>query len=128
MSPINTLAAEWLDAKTVERNAIEHRRRVEDEICRLATIEPADEGTRTISAGELVVKIVCRVTKKIDSALAQEIAAENDLTDYLTELFRWKPELNMSAWESSGDNVKSVFSKAITTTPNRPSFTITQEK
>jgi hypothetical protein len=59
--------------------------------------------------------------------LAQEIAAEHDMQDYLPMLFRWKPELSMTAWKGVGDNVKSVFAPAITSTPGRPSFAITRE-
>ena len=50
------------------------------------------------------------------------------MQEQLSLLFRWKPELSMTAWDGVGDNVKNVFARAITATPGRPSFTITTEK
>ena len=71
--------------------------------------------------------MVALVNRKVDGDLAQEIASENDMAEYLPILFRWKPELNMGVWDGVGDNVKKVFAQAITANPSRPSFTITQE-
>jgi len=128
MKPLQKLSEEWLEAKSVEQDAIEQRRLIEDEICRLLEVQQGDEGTKKVEAESFIIKIVSRISRKVDSDLAQEIAAEHDMQDHLTLLFRWKAELKMSAWDGVGDNVKKVFSRAITATPGRPSFTITKEK
>ncbi len=128
MMPLQKLAEDWMEAKSVERDAVEQRRLIEDEMVRLLGVEQADEGTKKIEASPFVIKIACRINRKVDGDLAQEIAAENDMHDHLGLLFRWKPELSMAAWDGVGDNVKQVFARAITATPGRPSFTITQEK
>ena len=128
MKPLQKLAEEWMEAKSVEKDAVEQRRLIEDELVRLLEVQQTDEHTRKVEAKPFVIKIACRINRKVDGDLAQEIAAENDMQDHLGLLFRWKPELSMTAWDGVGDNVKQVFARAITATPGRPSFTITKEK
>jgi len=127
MMPLQKLSVEWLEAKEAERDATDRRRLIEDEMVRLIGIEPTDEHTRKVEADPFTIKIACRINRKVDGDMAQEIAAENDMQDHLGLLFRWKPELSMTAWNGVGDNVKQVFSRAITATPGRPSFTIISE-
>ena len=69
------------------------------------------------------MKIQTRLTRKVDSDLAQEIAHEYGLTEYLHTLFRWKPEIDIKAWKAVDDKVKSILAPAITVSANRPSFT-----
>ena len=128
MKPLQKLAEEWMEAKSVEKDAVEQRRLIEDELVRLLEVQQTDEHTRKVEAKPFVIKIACRINRKVDGDLAQEIAAENDMQDHLALLFRWKPELSMTAWDGVGDNVKQVFARAITATPGRPSFTITTTK
>jgi hypothetical protein len=127
MMPLQKLSVEWLEAKEAERDATERRRLIEDEMVRLIGLEQTDEHTRKVEADPFTIKIACRINRKVDGDMAQEIAAENDMQDHLGLLFRWKPELSMTAWNGVGDNVKQVFARAITATPGRPSFTITSE-
>ena len=127
MMPLQKLSVEWLEAKEAERDATERRRLIEDEMVRLIGVEQTDEHTRKVEADPFTIKIACRINRKVDGDMAQEIAAEHDMQDHLALLFRWKPELSMTAWNGVGDNVKQVFSRAITATPGRPSFTITSE-
>ena len=124
---LQKLSVEWLEAKEAERDATERRRLIEDEMVRLIGIEQTDEHTRKVEADPFTIKIACRINRKVDGDMAQEIAAEHDMQDHLALLFRWKPELSMTAWNGVGDNVKQVFARAITATPGRPSFTITSE-
>lgn len=127
MTPLVKLSSEWIDAKNAEKEATERRRLIEDEICRILEIQEADERTRRLEAEVFTIKVTCRINRKVDGDLAQEIAAENGMEEFLPMLFRWKPELSMTAWEGVGDNVKQVFSRAITATPGRPSFSITKD-
>ena len=127
MMPLQKLSVEWLEAKEAERDATERRRLIEDEMVRLMGIEQTDEHTRKVEAEPFTIKIACRINRKVDGDMAQEIAAENDMQDHLALLFRWKPELSMAAWNAVGDNVKQVFARAITATPGRPSFTIIKD-
>jgi len=120
---------EWIEMKELERDVIERRRQIEDKI--LSQIGASnDEGTRTINIRGKVdyqIKLVTRFTRKIDADLLQEIAAEHDLSAHLQTLFRWKPEINAKAWDKASDEITKPLLGAITTTPGRPSFTITQE-
>jgi hypothetical protein len=127
MMPLQKLSVEWLEVKEAERDATEKRRLIEDEIVRLLEVQPTDEHTRKVEADPFTIKIACRINRKVDGDMAQEIAAEHDMQDHLGLLFRWKPELSMTAWNGVGDNVKQVFARAITSTPGRPSFTITND-
>ena len=128
MKPLQQLSEEWLEAKSVEKDAVEQRRMIEDEMVRLLGIQQTDEGTKKVEASPFVIKIASRINRKVDGDIAQEIAAEHDMQEHLSLLFRWKPELSMAAWDGVGDNVKQVFARAITATPGRPSFTITTTK
>jgi hypothetical protein len=126
---MNDIYAEWIACKDVERAAIDRRREIEDQIITQVGASNA-EGTRTISicaTNNYEIKLVTRFTRKIDSDLLQEIAAEHDLSAYLPTLFRWKPELNAKAWDKASSEITRPLSGAITTTPGRPSFTITKE-
>jgi len=82
------------------------------------------EGTKTLNAAGFSVKITTRLTRKVDSDLVQEIAAEHGLELYLPSLFRWRPEINATNWKGAMSDVTDKLSKAITTTAGRPSYSI----
>jgi hypothetical protein len=67
-----------------------------------------------------------RINRKVDADKLQAIAAEAGLTEHLSSLFRWKPEIAMSAWKAASPNITTPLLDAITATPGRPSFTITE--
>lgn len=116
----------WINAKEAERVAVEIRRAIEDEL--FAQFDVGDaEGSTTINRDGYKVKVTTRYNRKIDSDLLQEIAAENGFTDYLSTLFRWKPDLDMKAWKAADVYITDILANAITTTPGRPSFSITKE-
>ena len=73
------------------------------------------------------IKITGRINRKVDGARIQEIAAEEGLEEHLSSLFRWKPEINMSAWKSADKSITGPLLRGITTQPGRASFTITKE-
>jgi hypothetical protein len=125
---LDDLATRWIAAKEDERAATELRRIIEDEIARLMEVPPEEEVYRKVDTKRYEFKITSRLNRKINGDLAQEIAAEHDLQDHLSLLFRWKPELNVSVWKGVEDRVRSIFSPAITSTPGRPSFAITEKE
>lgn len=122
---IGLLAAEWMDAKDAEQRAIEHRREIEDQMAQLAKVRADLDGTETVEAGHYTVKIVGRIDRKIDAERLQELAAEHGLTSHLSSLFRWKPEINMTAWKQAAPEIVRPLADAITAKPGRPSFKIT---
>lgn len=124
LGTLELLARDWMVAKQKEQLAIDARRAAEDKLVQLLKVNTSDEGTDTRQLGQYQVKIVGRLTRKIDSDLVQEIAAEHNLTEHLPQLFRWKPEINMTAWKRADESITRPLLGAITTTPGRPSFTI----
>ena len=122
---MQNLLNDWMQAKEAERQAIERRRAIEDELTATFSLPEGLEGTETRKEGAYVVKIVGRLDRKVDSELLQEIAAEHGLAEHLGVLFRWKPELDMRKWKAADQSITGVLAGAITTKPGRPSYSIT---
>ena len=85
------------------------------------------DGTVNVDADTYKVKIEGRINRKINADKLQELAAESGLTEHLASLFRWKPEINAAAWKAAKPEITSPLLDAITATPGRPSFTITNK-
>lgn len=124
MSALTELAQEWLRYKKEEADAVSARRAIEDEMARLLRVNQAEEGQTTFNEDNLSIKVNCRMTRKVDGDLLQDIAIEHDLTDHLYKLFRWKPDLNLKEWKAAAPEVTGALAAAITTTAGRPSFSI----
>lgn len=121
---INMLASKWMQYKSEEKKAADLRREYEDMLIRAMRINESSEGTTTENAGVYRVKAVIRMNRTIDSEKLQEIAQENGLTDYLSTLFRWKPEINAREWQKTDASITNTLLHAVTTKPGRPSFSI----
>jgi hypothetical protein len=125
---IDDLAKNWLAAKEAEKVATETRRKLEDQLLSLIGVAESMEGTEKVETdGGYKIKITGRMTRKVDSERIQDIAAEEGLTDHLSSLFRWKPEVNMSAWKNADKSITGPLLGGITTQPGRASFSIIQE-
>ena len=124
---LNELSAMWLAAKEAERHAIDQRRAIEDRMKSLIGVAENLDGTETASPDGYTIKIIGRVDRKVDGDKVQELAAEFGLTEHLANLFRWKPEINMSAWKAADASITMPLAAAITAKPGRPSFTITKK-
>jgi len=125
MHEIDELIAEWSLAKKAESEAIEVRRQAEDIMLKRLKLDGAFEGTENYEIGRYKVKIVGRLNRKIDAEKLQILAHENGLSEHLSALFRWKPDINVAAWKATDESITSVLLDAITTTAGRPSFAIT---
>jgi len=125
---MNELAQMWLRAKQAEKDATEDRRDIEDHIKKLARIADSLDSTETVEPGQFIIKIAGRIDRKVDGDKVQELAAEHGLSDHLATLFRWKPELNMSAWKAADETITGPLAGAITAKPGRPSFSITPKE
>jgi len=122
------LFANWIAAKAAEQTALEWRREIEDCLAELLKIDPALDGTENVKHDVYAVKIVGRLNRKVDGDLLQELAAQAGLENTLPILFRWKPEINVAAWKNAADSITGQLSGAITTTPGRPSFSVTKKE
>lgn len=125
MSEIDYLSTDWLRWKAQEEEAVTERRKIEDKIVKILRLPEAFESTETVEPLGMVVKISGRIDRKVDSAKLQELALEAGLSDHLPNLFRWKPEINMSVWKSADESITRSLAGAITVKPGRPSFKIT---
>ena len=125
---LNELSTMWLSSKEAESTAQANRRKIEDRIKSLAGVSENMEGTETVDPDRFVIKIVGRIDRKVDSDKLQELAAEHGLTDHLSSLFRWKPEINMALWKAADEAITKPLSPAITAKAGRPSFTITSKE
>ena len=122
-----TLYQEWLNAKEAEKAAIDLRRGIEDQLVADLGIAKTLDGTQNVEVDGFKIKIVGRLDRKVNSDKLQDLAAEHGLTEHLSSLFRWKPEINASAWKSADPRITEPLLDAITSSNGRPSFTITKE-
>ena len=125
---LNELANMWLDAKEREGTATSDRRKIEDRIKSLAGIAESLDGTETVAPEMFTIKIVGRIDRKVDGDKLQELAAEHGLSEHLSSLFRWKPELNMAVWKAANEAITGPLAPAITAKPGRPSFNVTPKE
>ena len=129
MKTLSELSQAWLDLKEAERLATERRRQVEDTMMSLIGIPETLEGTENVNLDEGVqIKIVGRMNRKVDTDKLQEIATAHGLSEHLHDLFRWKAEINTTVWKATNDSITKPLLEAVTTTPGRPSFSITTKE
>ena len=126
MIELETLCQSWQYAKEAERIAIESRRDLEDQLTRLLQVSEQLDSTMTQKQGDFVIKVTGRINRTIDSDKLQELANEAGITEHLGSLFRWKPEINASAWKNADETITRPLAGAITAKPSRPSFAITK--
>jgi len=124
---MSTLYQRWLDAKKLETAAVAERRELEDLMVETFAIPKDLDGTVKHAIDGYVIKTEGRINKKIDADKLQMLAAEAGLSEHLSSLFRWKPEINAKAWAAAAEAVTKPLLDAITSTPGRPTFTITKD-
>jgi hypothetical protein len=122
-----TLYQRWLDAKKLEAAAVADRRELEDQMVAEFAVPKDLDGTMKHELDGYVIKIEGRINKKVDADKLQVLAAETGLSEHLSSLFRWKPEINAKAWNAASEAVTQPLLGAITSTPGRPTFTITKD-
>jgi hypothetical protein len=118
---------QWLNAKAIEAAAIKTRRDLEDAMVKALNVPENLDGTKNVEDDGYKIKIEGRINRKVNGDKLQELAAENGLTEHLSSLFRWKPEISMTAWKAADVSITAPLLDAITATPGRPSFTITNK-
>jgi hypothetical protein len=115
----------WLNAKQTEETAVKVRRDLEDQMVKEFEVAANMEGTKNFwTADGYQVKIVGRMTRKVNAERLQELAAEHGLSDHLASLFKWTPTIVSDQWESADPSITEPLLDAITTTAGRPTFKI----
>ena len=128
MSTVANIAEQLIAVKREEGSIARKRKALEDELLSLLSVPDDLEGTMSAEQDGYAVKIVGRINRRVDGVLLQQVAAEHGLSDHLSSLFRWKPEINMAVWKATSPEITSPLSDAIVAKPGRPSFTVTQEQ
>jgi hypothetical protein len=124
MTDLAMLAVSWAKAKEAEQSAANERRRIEDAMSVILDVPDDLDSTMTHPLQGCEIKVSGRINRAVDSDLLQKLAAKYGCSDQLPILFRWKPELNMRLWREADNEIKTQLSKAITTKPGRPNFSI----
>lgn len=115
----------WLNAKQTEETAVKVRRDLEDQMVKEFNVSATLDGTKNITTSDgYLIKVVGRMTRKINAEKLQELAEEHGLSDHLSSLFRWKPEINSEQWAAADPSITQPLLDAITTTAGRPTFKI----
>jgi hypothetical protein len=122
-----SLYQRWIEAKKMEVLAVAERRELEDQMAIHFGIPKDLDGTIKQEENGYIIKMEGRINKRIDADKLQVLAAEAGLSEHLSSLFRWKPEINAKAWGAAAEAVTQPLLGAITSTPGRPTFTITKD-
>lgn len=122
------LYEQWMEAKAAETEMTARRRALEDEMTKNLQITEDWEGSYTMKDGGFKINIKRAFTRKVDDKRLTAIANEFGLQEYLSTLFRWKPEINLKAWKDTEPSVTDKLAPAVTTTPGRVSFKIEEEE
>lgn len=122
------LYQQWMEAKAAETEMTARRRALEDEMTKSLQITEDWEGSYTLKDGGFKINVKRAFTRKVDDKRLTAIANEFGLQEYLSTLFRWKPEINLKAWKDTEPSVTDKLAQAVTTTPGRVSFKIEEEE
>lgn len=122
------LYQQWMEAKAAETDMTARRRALEDEMTKSLQITEDWEGSYTLKDGGFKINVKRAFTRKVDDKRLTAIANEFGLQEYLSTLFRWKPEINLKAWKDTEPSVTDKLAQAVTTTPGRVSFKIEEEE
>ena len=124
---MDDLADRWIAYKETERIAVEKRREIEDQIVARINFPETFEGTENLTAvgSPYAIKIEGRINRTVNAEKLIAIADEEGLETQISALFRWKPEINMTAWKQASPEVVRPLADAITAKPGRPSFKVT---
>jgi len=118
MTDLETLAAEWSVQKAREKDAAYARRNIEDRIASLLEVPKDFTGTKHFGN----VKVVGKMTKKVDADKVAEIAMTHGLHEEANRCFRFKAEV------ISKEEMNPAFNDAIETKPARLSITVEDKK
>ncbi len=122
---LRVAAMAWEQAKEEEKQAIQRRRDIEDYLKEISLALNDDfEGSALFDAEDYDIKVVGRLTRKVDEDRLRELTREYDLDDIVPALFRFKAELKLSAWKNASAEITQKLAPAIETKPGRPSFEI----
>lgn len=122
------LYQQWMEAKAAETEMTARRRAIEEEIAKSLEVPEDWEGSYTLKDGGFKINVKRAFTRKVDDKRLTAIANEFGLQEYLSTLFRWKPEINLKAWQDAEPTVTDKLAQAVTTTPGKIGIKIEEEE
>ena len=122
------LYQQWMEAKAAETEMTTRRRAIEEEIAKSLAVPEDWEGSYTMKDGGFKINIKRAFTRKVDDKRLTVLANEFGLQEYLSTLFRWKPEINLKAWKDTEPSVIDKLAQAVTTTPGKIGIKIEEEE
>ena len=122
------LYQQWMEAKAAEAEMTARRRAIEDEMAKSLQITEDWEGSYTMKDGGFKINVKRAFTRKVDDKKLTALANEFGLQEYLSTLFRWKPEINLKAWKDTEPSVIDKLAQAVTTTPGKIGIKIEEEE
>ena len=122
------LYQQWMEAKAAETEMTTRRRAIEEEIAKSLAVPEDWEGSYTMKDGGFKINVKRAFTRKVDDKRLTALANEFGLQEYLSTLFRWKPEVNMKAWKDAEPSVTEKLAQAVTTTPGKIGIKIEEEE
>lgn len=122
------LYEQWMEAKAAETEMTTRRRAIEEEIAKSLAVPEDWEGSYTMKDGGFKINVKRAFTRKVDDKKLTVLANEFGLQEYLSTLFRWKPEINLKAWKDTEPSVIDKLAQAVTTTPGKIGIKIEEEE
>ena len=122
------LYEQWMEAKAAETEMTTRRRAIEEEIAKSLAVPEDWEGSYTMKDGGFKINVKRAFTRKVDDKRLTALANEFGLQEYLSTLFRWKPEINLKAWKDAEPTVTDKLAQAVTTTPGKIGIKIEEEE
>ncbi|NCC97526.1 MAG: hypothetical protein EOM02_11935 [Synergistales bacterium] len=121
---LESIAEEINKIKVYMAEAKQRKDELEQKIVDLSGLSPHFEGTHPMEAGRFAIKVKGKINRRVDGDALQKVAQEAGLFDYLSKLFRWKPEINKREWDKASPEVTNVLAQAVVATPAKPSIEI----
>lgn len=121
---IYELTSRLYQVKEEERQVKLKRLNLEAAMAQAIGIPENWEGSLTNHVGQYKVRVSRKMNVKINSEKLTDCAQKNGLTPQLQTLFRWKPEINKSAWDAADRKVIAALAPAIESTPGKATFNI----
>ena len=122
------LYQQWMEVKAAETEMTTRRRAIEEEIAKSLAVPEDWEGSYTMKDGGFKINVKRAFTRKVDDKRLTALANEFGLQEYLSTLFRWKPEINLKAWKDTEPSVIDKLAQAVTTTPGKIGIKIEEEE
>lgn len=124
-----TTLPQWLEAWQLAKDAEDAAKdaRLTAELQILSLLDKPDDFKGYVKLDG--VSVAFGESVKVDGSTVQALADLGGIDhETLSELFRWKPELNVKAWKEAPEETKRLLAGALSIKPTKPAFTRHNDK